>query len=563
MDETKDGDGLLTVDALHQFAYCPRRAYIMHVERHMAHNAFTEDGRRVHRRVDRVDQVLDAPNGEAAGKGDDPPAIARSVTLSSAELGITGKLDLVSTDGDEAVPVETKRGSVPDIPGGIWEPERVQLMAQALLLRSAGWRCDHGFVYYAGSRRKVELRFDADLEARTLDVIANARAQRQHVQIPDPLEDSPKCSGCSVAGICLPDETYALRQVPADPVAPTVRRLYPSRGEASPLYVQTQGARIGTRRGVLVVSLRDEVLGEFRLIDIDHVVLCGSVQIGAQALHLLCEAGVPVCHLSTGHWFYGITAGFTLRNAYDRAAQFKAASDPARCLGFAQSVVAAKVSNQRTLLMRNAEPRPIAAIDLLARAQAAVPETKDHPQLLGIEGGAARAYFTAFSAMIKMEDVATRFDAEGRVRRPPRDPLNACLSFGYALLAREATVAIAAVGLDPFWGLYHQPRHGRPALALDLMEEFRPLIVDSAVITAFNTGMLRLEDFDIGASGCLLRDAARRRFIKGYEARMDQLATHPVLGYRASWRTILRLQARLLARWLRGDIPAYRGITTR
>jgi CRISPR-associated protein Cas1 len=124
-------------------------------------------------------------------------------------------------------------------------------------------------------------------------------------------------------------------------------------------------------------------------------------------------------------------------------------------------------------------------------------------------------------------------------------------------------VAIAAVGLDPFWGLYHQPRHGRPALALDLMEEFRPLIVDSTVITAFNTGMLRLEDFDIGASGCLLRDAGRRRFIKGYEARMDQLATHPVLGYRVSWRTMLRLQARLLARWLRGDVPDYRGITTR
>jgi CRISPR-associated protein Cas1 len=563
MDDTKDGEGLVTVDAVHQFAYCPRRAYIMHVERQMAQNAFTEDGRRVHRRVDRVDQVLDAPDRDASGTGDDPPMIARSVSLSSQELGITGKLDLVSTDGDEAVPVETKRGSVPDVAGGIWEPERVQLMAQALLLRSAGWRCDHGFIYFAGSRRKVELRFDADLEARTLDMIANTRAQRLDARIPDPLEDSPKCSGCSVAGICLPDETHALRHVPADPIAPTVRRLYPSRGEASPLYVQTQGARIGTRRGMLVVTLRDEALGEFRLIDIDHVVLCGSVQVSAQALHLLCEAGIPVCHLSIGHWFYGITAGFTLRNAYDRAAQFKAASDPARCLGFAQSIVAAKVSNQRTLLMRNAAPRPTPTIDLLARAYAAVGEATDRPQLLGVEGNAARAYFATFSSMLKAEDIATRFDAEGRARRPPPDPLNACLSFGYALLAREATVAIAAVGLDPFWGLYHQPRHGRPALALDLMEEFRPLIVDSTVITAFNTGMLRLDDFEIGASGCLLRDAARRRFIKGYEARMDQLATHPLLGYRVSWRTMLRLQARLLARWLRGDIPDYRGITTR
>jgi CRISPR-associated protein Cas1 len=563
MDETKDGDGLLTVDELHQFAYCPRRAYIMHAERQMAHNAFTEDGRRVHRRVDRVDQVLEAPDREAKTAGDDPPAIARSVSLASPELGLAGKLDLVSTDGDEAVPVETKRGSVPDIAGNIWEPERVQLMAQAMLLRSAGWRCDHGFVYYAGSRRKIELRFEPELEARTLEMIAAARAQRLRPLLPDPLENSPKCAGCSVSGICLPDETLALRDVPSDPVAPSARRLYPSRSEASPLYVQTQGARIGTRRGVIVVSLREEVLGEFRLIDIDHVVACGSVQVGAQALHLLCEAGIPICHLSTGHWFYGITAGFALRNAYDRAAQFRTAADPERCLEFARSIVEAKIANQRTLLMRNAEPRPLEAIALLGKAHAMVAEVTDQMQLLGVEGGAARAYFAAFSAMIKPEDVAARFDREGRSRRPPPDPLNACLSFGYALLAREATVALAAVGLDPFWGLYHQPRHGRPSLALDLMEEFRPLIVDSSVMTAFNTGMLGLEDFEIGASGCLLRDTGRRRFIRGYEARMDQLSTHPLLGYRVSWRTMLRLQARLLARWLRGDIPSYRGIITR
>jgi CRISPR-associated protein Cas1 len=563
MDETRDGDGLLTIDELHQFAYCPRRAFIMHGERQMAHNAFTEDGRRVHRRVDRVDQVLDAPDAEAAAAGDDPPVISRSVSLASRALGLTGKLDLVSTDGDEAVPVETKRGSVPDIAGNIWEPERIQLMAQAMLLRSAGWRCDHGFVYYAGSRRKVELRFVPELEARTLEMIAAARAQRLRAQLPDPLEDSPKCAGCSVSGICLPDETRALREVPPDPVAPTVRRLYPSRNEASPLYVQTQGARVGTRRGIIVVSLKDETLGEFRLIDIDHVVLCGSVQIGAQAMHLLCEAGIPVCHLSTGHWFYGITSGFALRNAYDRAAQFKVASDLPRCLEFARSIVLAKISNQRTLLMRNAEPRPVEAIDVLGRAQASVTEAADQMQLLGVEGSAARSYFSAFSAMIKPEEVVQRFDREGRARRPPPDPLNASLSFGYALLAREATVALAAVGLDPFWGLYHQPRHGRPALALDLMEEFRPLIVDSAVISAFNTGMLRLDDFEIGASGCLLRDAGRRRLIRGYEARMDQLATHPLLGYRVSWRTMLRLQARLLARWLRGDIPTYRGVVTR
>ena len=165
--------------------------------------------------------------------------------------------------------------------------------------------------------------------------------------------------------------------------------------------------------------------------------------------------------------------------------------------------------------------------------------------------------------MLKPADLAEKFDMNGRSRRPPADPVNACLSFGYALLVKECTVALAAVGLDPFWGFYHQPRHGRPALALDLMEEFRPLIVDSAVVNACNTGMLRVGDFTIGKSGCLLKDTGRKSFIKAYEARIEQLATHPVLGYRVSWRVMIRLQARLLARWLRGDIPEYQGITTR
>lgn len=137
------------------------------------------------------------------------------------------------------------------------------------------------------------------------------------------------------------------------------------------------------------------------------------------------------------------------------------------------------------------------------------------------------------------------------------------LSFGYALLAKECTVALAAVGLDPFWGFYHQPRHGRPALALDLMEEFRPLVVDSAVITALNTGMVAVSDFVRAGNACSLSGTGRKAFIRAYEGRLDQLATHPAYDYRCSWRRLIGLQAQLLARHLRGDVAQYRGITTR
>jgi CRISPR-associated protein Cas1 len=561
---------VVTVDELHQFAYCPRRAYLMHAEGLMAHNAFTEDGKRVHRRIDRVDHALEepAPPPDSSSEtpsvaGDPAPHIARSVLLTSTGLRLTGKLDLVSTDLDEAVPVETKRGGVPPTPERSYEPERVQLMGQALLLRDHGYRCDHGFLYFSGSRTRVRVDFDAILEARTLALIEQARQQQRGSVLPQPLEDSPKCKGCSVAGICLPDETLALRDVPADAAAPEVRRLYPARADAPPLYVQHQGAWVGTYKGNLTVRTDPDSVVTVRLKDIDHLVLCGNVQLGAQALHRLCDAGIPVCHLSIGHWFYGFTSGFTLRNAYDRAAQYHAAADPQRSLACARSIVRAKGLNQRTLLRRNSRSVKSSELRSMNSLIGEIDDCSGIDSLLGIEGNLARIYFANFTGMVRNSELSQPFDEMGRKRRPPSDPLNALLSFGYALLSKDCTVALAAVGLDPFWGLYHRPRHGRPGLALDLMEELRALIVDSAVITAVNTGMVGRGDFVVGQNGCSLKAAGRKAFINAYEARMDQMISHPVLGYRVSWRVALRLQARLLARWLRGDIPRYTGITTR
>ena len=454
---------------------------------------------------------------------------------------------------------------MPDNEERSWEPERVQLMAQGMLLREHGWACDHGVLYYARSRLRVTIPFTSDLEARTLGLLDQAQMAMRADSMPQPLIDSPKCPHCSLVGICLPDETHALQLVPPDPVAPQVRRLYPARDEALPLYVQEQGAYIGKRgEGIYVRGRSGEHLAEVRLKDLSQLVLCGGVTISPAALHLLCESGTAVAHLSHGHWFYGITNGFGLRNAYDRAAQFRVADDPVRCLEVARAIVTAKCQNQRTLLRRNAEPEPGEALLGIQHAIDAVPRTADLGQLLGYEGGAAAHYFGAFTHMLRPKDgPAPAFDLAGRNRRPPKDPVNAMLSFAYAILAKECTVACASVGLDPFWGFYHQPRHGRPALALDLMEEFRPLIADSAVINAINTGMVGPGMFVSGAGGCQMEPEGRKALIRAIELRLDQLATHPIFDYRCSWRALIRLQAQLLARWLRGDIPAYQGIITR
>lgn len=566
---------LLPVRMLNEYAYCPRLFHLMHVEGRWADNVYTEEGREVHRRVDRIDHVLPDPEADPApaGKGksrddgDEPPVVSRSVSLGSERLGITAKLDLVSTAGDEAVPVDTKRGRVPANAERSWEPERVQLMAQGLLLREHGYRADHGVLYFAGSRTRVTVPFTPELEARTLRLVDEARAAATRTSLPDPLDDSPKCNGCSLSGICLPDETLALRQVPATSPATddaaVVRRLYPARDDALPLYVQEQGARVGKRAEVLVVTKGAEEIGRARLKDVSQLVLCGNVQVSAQTVHLLCEAAVPVVHLSLGHWFYGVTQGITLRNAYDRAAQFRAAADPARSLAFARAVVAAKGSNQRTLLQRNASHHAATELGEMATLLRKVAHVPDAGALLGLEGAVAAKYFSHFGAMLRPRDFDADWDLGARNRRPPRDPVNALLSFGYALLAKECTVALLAEGLDPWWGLFHQPRHGRPALALDLMEEFRPLVVDSAVLTAVNTGMVSARDFVRSQAACVLNDRGRKAFIRAYEARLDQLVTHPLFDYRCSWRSIIRLQARLLARWLRGDVPAYIGMTTR
>jgi CRISPR-associated endonuclease Cas1 len=184
-------------------------------------------------------------------------------------------------------------------------------------------------------------------------------------------------------------------------------------------------------------------------------------------------------------------------------------------------------------------------------------------ELLGIEGDAAAVYFRSFASLLKPPDdkpdeaglAVFRFEA--RNRRPPADPVNAMLSLAYSMLARHLTIALAAVGLDPYRGFYHVPRYGRPALALDLMEPFRAVIADSVVLSAVNTGEVGPGDFVTAVTGTALTQAGRRRFVAAFERRLSQETTHPIFGYQVSMRRMLLVQARLLSRFLLGELPSY------
>jgi CRISPR-associated protein Cas1 len=547
---------------LAQYAFCPRLGYLEWAQGEFSENYEVVEGRFLHRRVDQ-----ETGNIPPDGLGDFE---ARSVWLSAPSERLTARMDLIEGSGGEVTVVDYKRGQVPENPERSWESDRIQLCAQGLVLRENGYNCPSGILYYVSSKTRVPVEFSDELIHRTRKLLEEFRATTESAVIPPPLVDSPKCVGCSLSGICLPDETNFLirRRGGESSQEEGVRRLQPARNDASPLYVQQQGAFVGKKGETLEIRLKGEKLAEARIFETSQVCIFGNVQISTQVLRELCMNGISVTIFTTGGWFCGMAHGMTHKNVELRIAQFKACADKERRAHAAAAVVYSKIRNCRTILMRNHSDLPQAVSTALMRLSMQARHTTDIETLLGIEGAAGHAYFSQFNGMLKGKrqgesDAEWRFDFNGRNRRPPLDPVNALLSYGYSLLTKDITVTLMAAGLDPFLGFYHAPRYGRPALALDLMEEFRPIIADSVAITVINNAVLTPEDFVRRGPSVALKDDARKKFIEAYERRMETLVTHPVFDYRISYRRVLDVQARLLGRWVLGEIPAYQPFRTR
>jgi len=552
---------LVPARMVNEFVYCPRLAYLMWTQAEWSETGDTVEGRRVHARVDRPNAPLPAPG---ALEEAEPKIVSRSLTLSSTTLGVIAKIDVAEAEDGTVTPVDYKRGKRPHVEQGAYEPERVQVCLQALLLEEHGYRVDEGAIYYAESRERVRVVLDDTLRAAARDALSGLRLIVSQGRIPPPLKDSPKCPRCALVSVCLPDEVSALS---GSPLAP--RPIAVPADEALPLVVQSQRARINKEGETLKIA--DEEQGEttVRLIDVSDVALFGNVAITTPALTALLERNIPVTFHSHGGWFRGVAHGIGHRNVEIRTAQYRSSFDDTFCLRFSRDLVAAKTVNQRTILRRNWRGDTAARdapLDRLAAARKAAGGAANMAELLGLEGDAAATYFRAFAGLLAPPETGGTapdsgglkpFRFEARNRRPPTDPVNAMLSLAYAMLTRHLTVAVAAVGLDPFRGFYHAPRYGRPALALDLMEPFRPIIADSVVLYAINTGEISPSDFVVATTGTALTAAGRRRFIDAFERRLSQETTHPVFGYRLSMRRLVLVQARLLARYLLGELPSY------
>jgi len=506
----------------------------------------------------------------------------------------------------EVCPVDYKAGAPRkgEDANELWDTDKMQLGLQALILRENGYTCNEGIVYYRATKQRVRLPITPELESWILQNIAEARRVLTG-PIPAPLVNSPKCVRCSLAPVCLPDETRMLAktresvealkrervgredgegETPSEaaggtPAPQAPRRLMAQRDDTRALYLNTQGFRVGCKEEVLQVKDKEKVVDEVRLRDLSHVALFGNIQVSTQAIQSLCEQEIPVTYFSMGGWFYGITRGHGLKNVFLRMEQFRLARDEATCLSLARQFVHGKIRNHRTLLMRNHLEPPEPTILKLKRASEDALAAGTIEELLGIEGAAASQYFQQFSGMVKIADdlaspgeqlpnnhakqLAFNFNFASRNRRPPTDPVNAMLSLAYSLLSKDCTLAVLAVGFDPYIGFYHQPRFGRPALGLDVMEEFRALIAESTVLSCINNRVVTEKDFVRAGQAVNLTAPGRKRFFQMYEQRMGSLITHPLFDYKVSYRRALELQARLLAKALTGEIAEYIPLTTR
>lgn len=560
-----------------EHAYCPRLFYYMQVEGIFVPSSDTEKGVAVHRRVDKPSAAQEKVNESEADP--DRPKTVRSLALTSESLGLTATLDLAEISGQTAVPVEYRKGRPKHISMGppvddcgeieqpplahpeAWPTDRVQVGLQAVLLESAGYDVPEAVIYYAGEKLRLRIPVDDALKAEALRTLEEAK-QCAEGSRPLPLVNDSRCPRCSLQPICLPDEVNHQRaQSPTDELTP--RKIWPPRDDGIHVVAQQEGVKVGVRGMELRVTDKNgSVAKTVPLANLESLSLLGSVQITTQAIRALSDMNTPIAFLSPAGRLVAMVDPLDSVSAEVRRSQIRKLDCVDVCLELARALVSAKIVNQRTLLLRNHGSLPAGVAADLAKEAKNATQADSVDSVRGHEGQAAAIYFGHFSGMFK-GPLSVEFDANGRKRRPPPDPINSCLSLAYSMLTHECVAALRLARLEPSIGGFHVSRPGRPALALDLMEPFRPLIADSVAITCFNRGELTEGHFLRTASGCSLTDAGRRSFFNALGRRMDTEVTHPVFEYRLSYRRMIVLHARMIAAWLTGDIPSLAFLTTR
>jgi CRISPR-associated protein Cas1 len=531
-------DPLVRVMALHSLTYCERLYYLEEVEEIRIANDLVYAGRALHQEIGGVD-----PSGTEL----------RELQLSSERIGLHGKVDAVRTRDGHLVPYEHKRGRAhrgPDNQPEAWPTDAVQVAAYALLLEDDRDRpVPEGRVRYHADNVTVRVPIDAALRAEVGQLVLRARGLRRSTERPPVTPDERKCARCSLAPVCLPEEERLVAR--PHPDAPA--RLFPAIPDRQVLHVITPGARVAKSGERLVVKERDteSKIASLPVREVAAVVLHGFAQISTQALHLCAEHDVGIHWLTGGGRHIGALApgpGPVQR----RVRQYQALADPGTALTLARHLTLARMESQLRYLLRATRDHPTTrqavqpAIDAIRVELAKVPRAESTASLRGHEGTAARGYFQALPDLL-LADLDPALKPSGRSRRPPRDPFNAALSFGYALLYLTVLNAVIAVGLEPAFGFFHTPRSSAHPLVLDLMELFRVTLWDMPLIGSINRRQWDLSrDFAIARDHVWLSDSGRRKAIDLFERRLLERWRHPVLDYSLSYARAVELEVRLL-----------------
>lgn len=533
----------LPISAVAEILYCPRNFYYRVLEKAEDYNHHVLEGRmQEQKREEKLSQV----RREAKQ--------SRKIYLESDIYPLAGTLDVIEEKDSLVYPVEYKKGTLRNNLN-----DDVQLCCQALLLEEyLSKDISQGYIFYVESAKRRIVPISPELRELTLKTIRDAWMIVEEGLLPEPVNDQ-RCNGCSLIERCLPQETEYIKTGLKKP-----RKPVPTANLGRVLYVDTCGAYLRKKDGRILVTKDKVTLRDIPMNAIDQIVLIGPVNISSQLIQELLKRSIPV-HFGTtyGNYLGWLNPVFN-KNSLLRLAQARAVDDRQKSLDLAKSFIKGKLTNMRTLVLRYNRSLKLDDLDQavlqIRKMIEKVEMSQSKEELLGLEGNGSREYFKILHFLLRKDD---DFYFAGRNRRPPRDPINALLSYGYSLLNKEIVNELMRVGLDPYLGFFHSNIYGRPALALDLLEEFRAIIVDSAVLTAVNTGMIEKSDFDLSYERCQITEKGRKAMFQAYRNRINEEITHPLFQYKVSYRRIIELQARFLAKVLTGELAEYQPFLVR
>ncbi|MGW5317956.1 CRISPR-associated endonuclease Cas1 [Nocardia thailandica] len=515
--------------------FCPRRAWL---------EAAGE-------RTDTYQMAVGTSSHQAV---DDPAASRlgrrRSLDVVHHDLGLVGRTDIVEEGANGMKVVEFKATPVRRVPE-VTEAMVVQLALQQMCLTDMGHQVAECGVYFVTHQKFVAVDLRDEDRLRAERFASETRANVLGDTAPPPLEDDPRCMRCSHVGVCLPDERAQEK---------VTRRIQVADPDASIVHLATSGSRASVGRGRMKVERRGEQLASVPLERIQGLVVHGNVDLSGALIREMLWRDLTIVWCSGAGRVVGWSHTAHTPNGVARVRQ-QAVSAQGR-LALPREFIAAKIANQATLLRRNGDAAEV--VKFLRVLQCEVASAQSTQMIFGLEGEAAARYFGAFLSMLRSP--RSTFFAErwpGRSGRNALDPLNVALNYTYGVLLAEVIRAVAACGLDPHAGFLHSPGRNKPAFALDLMEEFRAPLADAVVLAAINNGELGEGDFSLALKSARLRDTGRKALIAAYERRITTDFTHPVFGYRLSWRRAIEVQARMVLGWLDGSQEDYRGIVTR